>query len=61
MAVAERLLDRGFWAAGIRAPTVPPGTERVRFTVSAAHSHEQIDRLLDALDAVVREVSDADA
>jgi 8-amino-7-oxononanoate synthase len=61
MAVAAALLARGFWAAGIRAPTVPPGTERVRFTLSSAHSHEQIDQLLDALDAVVREVRDADS
>jgi 7-keto-8-aminopelargonate synthetase-like enzyme len=60
MAVADALLARGFWAAGIRAPTVPAGTERVRFTLSSAHTHEQIDQLLDALDAVVQEVRNAD-
>jgi len=60
MAVADALLNRGFWAAGIRAPTVPAGQERVRFTLSAAHSHEQIDQLLDALEMVVREEHNAD-
>ncbi|MEC9389428.1 MAG: 8-amino-7-oxononanoate synthase [Myxococcota bacterium] len=56
MAVAERLMDRGHWAAGIRAPTVAPGSERVRFTVSAAHTAEQIDRLLSDLAAVLKEI-----
>lgn len=56
MAVAERLMNRGHWAAGIRAPTVAPGSERVRFTVSAAHSAEQIDRLLSDLAAVIKEI-----
>lgn len=54
MAVARALLDAGFHAPGIRPPTVPAGTERIRFTVSAAHTPEQIDRLLDALDAALR-------
>jgi 8-amino-7-oxononanoate synthase len=61
MDVAEALLKRGFWAAGIRAPTVPSGTERVRFTVSAAHTYEQIDCLLEELQAVLQEIPDADA
>jgi 8-amino-7-oxononanoate synthase len=61
MMVADALLSRGFWAAGIRAPTVPKGTERVRFTLSAAHTSEQIDRLLEALQAALQEIPDADA
>ena len=56
MAVADALLRQGFWAAGIRAPTVPSGLERVRFTLSSEHTVEQIDRLLDALNAVRKEV-----
>ena len=59
MAVAEALLNRGFWAAGIRAPTVPNGTERVRFTLSADHSPTQINQLLDALNAVAGETNNA--
>ena len=55
MAVAGRLLERGFFALGIRPPTVPAGTERIRFSLSAEHTEEQIDRLLDALDGALRE------
>ncbi len=44
-----RLLEAGFFAAAIRPPTVAPGTERVRFTVSAAHAPDDIDALLDAM------------
>jgi 8-amino-7-oxononanoate synthase len=54
MAVAEELLAHGFFALGIRPPTVAPGTERIRFSLSAEHTEEQIDRLLDALDGCHR-------
>jgi 7-keto-8-aminopelargonate synthetase-like enzyme len=50
MAVAQGLLDRGYFVAGIRPPTVPVDTDRLRITLSAAHTPEQIDGLLDALD-----------
>jgi 7-keto-8-aminopelargonate synthetase-like enzyme len=49
MELAAALLAKGVLAPGIRAPTVPAGTERVRFTVSAAHTDDQIDRIVDAL------------
>lgn len=49
MALSEALLARGFWVAGIRPPTVPQGTSRLRITVSAAHEPAQIDALLDAI------------
>ena len=58
MRVADALLARGFWVAGIRAPTVPEGTERLRVTLSASHTSHQIDGLLDALDAVLKENPD---
>lgn len=49
MAVSRALFERGFLVTGIRPPSVPPGTSRLRVTLSAAHEAEQIDRLLDAL------------
>jgi 7-keto-8-aminopelargonate synthetase-like enzyme len=49
MEVAATLLERGVYAPGIRWPTVPAGQERIRFTVSAAHTPEQIEQILEAL------------
>jgi 7-keto-8-aminopelargonate synthetase-like enzyme len=49
MALAERLRERGVFAPGIRWPTVPMGQERLRFTVSAAHTRDQLDRVCEAL------------
>jgi len=49
MEKAAKLLDMGIFVPGIRAPTVPPGEERLRFSLSTEHSPAQIDRALEAL------------
>ena len=46
---SQRLLDRGLLVPAIRPPTVPVGSSRLRIALSAAHTDEQIDSLLDAL------------
>jgi 8-amino-7-oxononanoate synthase len=52
MAACEQLLERGVFAQGIRPPTVPAGTARLRFAVMATHTAAQLDRALDALAAL---------
>jgi 8-amino-7-oxononanoate synthase len=49
---AARLLDDGFLVPAIRPPSVAPGTARLRVTLSALHSNEQIDALSAALERV---------
>ncbi|MCP4872917.1 MAG: aminotransferase class I/II-fold pyridoxal phosphate-dependent enzyme [Proteobacteria bacterium] len=49
MALHHRLLEAGLYAMAIRPPTVPEGTCRIRITLSAAHSDDDIDRLLGAM------------
>jgi glycine C-acetyltransferase len=53
MAICEALLARGFHAQGIRHPSVPRGTARLRLTVMATHAPEEIDALADALTSAV--------
>ena len=48
MHLSSELLERGFFVHGIRPPTVPEGTSRLRLVPTAAHTHEHIERLLEA-------------
>jgi 8-amino-7-oxononanoate synthase len=51
MALSGQLLERGVFAHGIRPPTVPPGTSRIRATVMATHSDADIDQAIEAFAA----------
>ena len=42
MELCERSLERGVFAQGIRPPTVPEGSSRLRFTVMATHSEDEL-------------------
>jgi 8-amino-7-oxononanoate synthase len=54
LAVSEQLFARGFWVAAIRPPTVPKGSARLRITLSAAHTEEQVDALIEVLGEALR-------
>ncbi|MFZ2658494.1 MAG: 8-amino-7-oxononanoate synthase [Victivallales bacterium] len=47
--ISRNLLEKGILAIAIRPPTVPKGTARLRLSVNAAHTDEDISRLLDTL------------
>jgi 8-amino-7-oxononanoate synthase len=49
LAAQQQLLAAGFRVVAIRAPTVPRGSERLRITLSAAHSEGQVDALVESL------------
>ncbi|HXR31844.1 MAG TPA: 8-amino-7-oxononanoate synthase [Solirubrobacterales bacterium] len=56
MALCERLLERGIFAQGIRPPTVPEGSSRLRFTVMATHGAEQLQDAAKLIGNAAREL-----
>src|SRR5579884_729460 len=53
---SRRLFDNGLWATGIGYPTVPEGKARVRTIVTAAHTREMLDRALNILSHVAKDM-----
>jgi len=58
MAVCEDLLERGYYAQGIRHPSVPRGSARLRITPMATHDESEIDGLADAIVQSIGERAD---
>lgn len=54
MGCSDALLARGHYVQGIRPPTVPPGTARLRVGMSAAHTAQQLEVLAETLNDVMR-------
>jgi len=59
MALSAALLDAGAFAHGIRPPTVPDGTARLRVTVMATHTEADVDAAIAAFAAVRRPLEGA--
>ncbi|MDR2165739.1 MAG: 8-amino-7-oxononanoate synthase [Zoogloeaceae bacterium] len=55
LVLSRKLWERGLWVVAIRPPTVPPGTARLRISLSAAHTGDDVARLIDALREVARD------
>ena len=53
MRASNALLERGYFVAAIRPPTVPADTSRLRVTLSAAHRDEDVEGLIVALAAIL--------
>jgi 8-amino-7-oxononanoate synthase len=51
------LEEAGFLAAAIRPPTVPRGTSRIRITLTAAHTEDDLDSLAAELAKAINKVS----
>lgn len=49
---SQKLLEEGIYIPAIRPPTVPDGTSRLRISLMATHTDEQIQFLLSSLESI---------
>jgi 8-amino-7-oxononanoate synthase len=54
--MVELLKEEGLLVSAIRPPTVPPGSSRLRLTISAAHDRKELAQAVESIIAVSRKV-----
>jgi len=59
LALSESLLGLGYFVPAIRYPTVAKGKARLRVTVSAAHTPDQIEAFVEALNGLKTQLAEA--
>lgn len=59
MRICEALLERGFYVQGIRHPSVPRGSARLRITPMATHHEQEIDDLAGVITELMSHEPDA--
>ncbi|MCC6758906.1 MAG: 8-amino-7-oxononanoate synthase [Candidatus Omnitrophica bacterium] len=53
---SERLLEDGIFVSAIRPPTVPANTARLRVTVMATHTEQDLNKLLSSMKKIGKEL-----
>jgi len=56
MEFSRRLMEEGIFVSGIRPPTVPEGKSRLRVTVMATHSYDDLGRAIESFSKVGKEL-----
>jgi len=56
MEMSRRLFEKGIFVQGIRPPSVPEKKSRLRITLMATHTKEQLDRALEAFEEVGKDM-----
>lgn len=59
MHISQILQQQGFWVTGIRYPTVPKNSDRLRITLTALHNENQISAMVTCLANALHEVNGA--
>jgi glycine C-acetyltransferase/8-amino-7-oxononanoate synthase len=57
--LAEALWQEGLYVKAIRPPTVPPGTSRLRLSVTLAHSRDDLAAAAETIAAMARRIQAA--
>ena len=54
--MAARMLEEGIYVIGFSFPVVPEGKARIRTQISAIHSHDDIERVVEAFAKIGNEL-----